>query len=289
MLTLENEILKVVVNAKGAELTSLFNKQTQLEYLWNADPAFWAKHSPVLFPIVGTLKNNQYRYEGKTYSLGRHGFAREMQFAVEDHQTDQATFQLEDTDATRKNYPFAFRFNIRYTLTENSLAITYHVVNPAKQLLYFSVGGHPAFAVPLTDSTAYEDYYLLFDKQENAPRWPISRDGLIETSPEILLQNSGRLALTKDLFSRDALVLKSLKSSLISLRSDKTVHGLQFDFPGFPFLGLWAAKGGDFVCIEPWCGIADSVNTSQELEEKEGINTLEPGGEFSRTWVVKVF
>jgi galactose mutarotase-like enzyme len=155
--------------------------------------------------------------------------------------------------------------------------------------LYFSVGGHPAFAVPLTKDTNYEDYYLVFDKQENTPRWPISNDGLIENTPDPLLQHSDRLPLTKELFSKDALVLKSLKSSLISVRSDKTEHGLRFDFPGFPFLGLWAAKGADFLCIEPWCGIADSVNTSQQLEEKEGINALEPGGEFSRTWIVKVF
>jgi galactose mutarotase-like enzyme len=289
MLTLENEILKVVINPKGAELTSLFHKETQLEYLWNGDPAFWAKHSPVLFPIVGTLRNNQYHYQGKSYFLGRHGFAREMQFAVHDHQPDQITFQLQDNNLTHQNYPFAFRFNIRYTLTENSLAVTYHVVNPAKQTLYFSVGGHPAFAVPLTKDTNYEDYYLVFDKQENTPRWPISNDGLIENTPDPLLQHSDRLPLTKELFSKDALVLKSLKSSLISVRSDKTEHGLRFDFPGFPFLGLWAAKGADFLCIEPWCGIADSVNTSQQLEEKEGINALEPGGEFSRTWIVKVF
>jgi len=289
MFTIESPLLKATINPKGAELTSLVHKEHSLEYMWSGDPAFWGKHSPVLFPIVGTLKANQYSYKGQSYSLSRHGFARDQQFAVESHTADAITFLIKSNEESLKVFPFAFEFRIGYTALEDSLAVTYEVTNPGKQELYFSVGGHPAFKVPLADGTGYEDYYLSFDQEEDAPRWPISPDGLIEAAPIPLLENSNRLSLTKALFQKDALVLKGLKSSRISLKSDKAPHGLSMDFPGFPFFGIWAAKDADFVCLEPWCGIADGVGSDQQLTSKEGINKL-PGKEvFTRTWTVRVF
>jgi galactose mutarotase-like enzyme len=135
----------------------------------------------------------------------------------------------------------------------------------------------------------YTNYYLSFNKKETAPRWLIAKDGLIDTAAEPLLENSDKLPLKKELFLRDAVVFKHLSSSIITLKSDRSAHGLQMDFPGFPFMGIWAAKNADFVCIEPWCGIADGVNASQQLTEKEGINRLLPADEFSRTWTVRVF
>jgi galactose mutarotase-like enzyme len=289
MITIENEQLKAIINPKGAELTQLFHKGHQLDYLWNGDPAFWAKHSPVLFPIVGTLKNNTYFYKGAAYQLPRHGFAREKQFAVDEQTGDTVTFLLQADDSTRPVFPFEFDFRLKYTLYKNALAVAYEVVNTGKETMYFSVGAHPAFKMPLVDGTAYTDYYLQFDHEETAPRWPISKDGLIEITPVPLLEHSNWLNLSKDLFLKDALVLKGMASSIVSLKSDKTEHGFQFDYPGFPFLGLWAFKNADFVCIEPWCGIADPVNASQQLEEKEGINTLAEGETFTRTWTVTMF
>ncbi|HTE24663.1 aldose 1-epimerase family protein [Flavitalea sp.] len=289
MITIENENLRVTINPKGAELTSIFNKETQLEYMWEGDPAIWGKYSPVLFPIIGTLKENLYRFNNKDYSLPRHGFARERIFSLEDHQQDECVFSLSGDEETMAVYPFEFRLRIKYALLQNTVAVSYEVQNPAKQPIYFSIGAHPAFKVPLSPGTIYEDYYLQFEKVETANRWPITKDGLIDSSPLPLLTANDRLPLSKNLFASDAIVFKSLKSSVLSLKSEKTPHGLEFSYAGFPYMGLWAAKGGDFVCIEPWCGIADPVNSDQLLEHKEGINKLAPGEKFVRTWTAKFF
>jgi galactose mutarotase-like enzyme len=139
------------------------------------------------------------------------------------------------------------------------------------------------------EGTEYNDYYLEFNQEETAPRWPISKDGLIETTPVPALEHTNKLPLKKDLFFNDALVLKGMTSSIVNLRSNKTPHGITFDYPGFPYLGIWAAKNADFVCIEPWCGIADIVGAGQDLREKEGINELAPGEQFRRTWTVSLF
>lgn len=289
MFTIENQQIRAVINAKGAELTQLVHKENQLDYMWGGDPAFWGKHSPVLFPIVGTVKNNTYIHNGKPYQLPRHGFARDKQFAVEEHNADTITFLLRNDAETMNVYPFTFEFRIRYTLFENSLAVTYEVVNTGKEVMYFSVGAHPAFKVPLVAGTAYTDYYLQFNQAETAPRWPISPDGLIEIASLPLLEKTNRLNLSKDLFQQDALVLKGMSSTIVTLGSDKTKHGFRFDYPGFPFLGIWAAKNADFVCIEPWCGIADSVTTNQQLDDKEGINKLTAEESFTRTWTVTMY
>jgi galactose mutarotase-like enzyme len=289
MFTIENQFVKATVQAKGAELTSLIHKATGLDYMWNGDPDFWAKHSPVLFPIVGTLKDNTYFHNGQSYQLPRHGFARERQFAVENTDTDSITFLLKDDPASKKVFPFEYEFRIKYTVAENGLAAAYEVKNTGKEDLYFSVGAHPAFRVPLEPGLDYTDYYLAFEKAETAPRWIVSPKGLIDIKSEPLLDNSSKLPLKKELFYRDAVVLKNLHSSIISLKTDKGKHGLTMDCPGFPYFGFWAAKNADFVCIEPWCGIADSVDTNQQLDQKEGINKLQPGDTFDRTWTVTVF
>lgn len=289
MFTIENQFVKATIQAKGAELTSLYSKENNLEYMWNGDPAFWAKHSPVLFPIVGQLKNNTYFHKGKSYSLPRHGFARERNFVVKEQNADAITFLLQDDEETRRVYPFAFELSIRYALSENGLGVAYQVKNSGDEDLYFSIGAHPAFKVPLESGLQYTDYYLSFDKNEMAPRWLIADEGTIENASQPFLQNTNKMPLSKELFLRDAVVFKNLNSSIITLKSDKGKHALQMDFPGFPFMGIWAAKQADFVCIEPWCGIADNVNASQQLTEKEGINKLIAGEEFTRSWKVRVF
>jgi len=289
MVTIENDILKAQINPLGAELNSLYHKQFQREYMWSGDPAYWSKHSPILFPIVGTLKNNQYIHNGKTYEMGRHGFAREKIFLEEERTADSVVFLLKSDESTLRIFPFEFELRIRYQLRKSQLNVTYEIGNMGRELLLFSVGGHPAFALPLTDDTDYNDYYLEFEKAETVGRWPISPDGLIEKEPVELLNNTHQLPLTKELFQKDALVFKDLASTEVSLRSDKSDRGLWFDFADFPYLGIWAAKNADFICIEPWCGIADDVDSRQELRYKEGINKLPPGQLFSRTWVVELF
>lgn len=286
---LENESIQVGIKSMGAELYSVRHKKFHLEYMWSGDPAVWGKTSPVLFPIVGTLKENKYTYKGTAYSLSRHGFAREQDFKVMDQSKTEATFAITSDAGTLLKYPFPFRLSMHYKISGGLLEVAYKVENTGTEEMYFSLGAHPAFAVPLEKGVQYDDYYLIFDQRESAPRWPISVAGLIESTPQSLLNNSDMLSLNKNLFSQDALVLKHLKSKSVSLKSGKGSHGLDFDFASFPYLGIWAAKGGDFVCIEPWCGIADSVTHDQELTRKEGIEKLAAGSEWKRSWKVNFF
>ncbi|TDH22975.1 aldose 1-epimerase family protein [Segetibacter sp. 3557_3] len=289
MIQISNENLLVQVSPKGAELQSIANKETGLEYLWSGDPAFWPKKSPVLFPIVGGLKNNTYTFNDKSYNLGRHGFARDMAFTVTAQSSGQVTFTLESNEQSRLVYPFEFRFSITYTIIDNAVQVTYLVENKVTGNMYFSVGAHPAFRVPLVDGTSYEDYYLQFEKVENAGRFPLSPEGLIELTAEPYLSSTNQLPLKKSLFEKDALVFKNLQSNSITICTSKAEHGVRLSYEDFPYMGIWAAKGADFVCIEPWCGIADSVNASRKLEEKEGINTLASGQTFTRSYTINTW
>lgn len=288
MPELKNDKLRVVVAEKGAELQNIVRTDLGQEYLWHAGPE-WAKKSPVLFPIVGTLKNNSYTYKGKQYTLGRHGFARDKVFALTAQTDHQLTFTLKDSEDTLKVYPFHFTFQVVYTLLDTGLKVTYAVENTGKDTMYFSVGAHPAFKVPLTEGTGYEDYYLAFNEEENDGVWPLSPEGLIEVTPEPFLVKTHKLSLKHSLFYNDALVFKTLASNMIELKSDKSPRGLKLQYDGFPYMGIWAAKDADFVCIEPWNGIADSVNASGEIAGKEGIHILEPGKHFERSWTVTVY
>lgn len=289
MVNIENDVLTVIINEQGAELDRIYHKKFSLDYLWEADPAFWAKKSPVLFPIVGGLKNNKYIFEGWSYELGRHGFARESLFKLVDHSNTSASFKLSSSEKTRAVYPFDFSFFVNYALNGDSLTVTFRVENTGSRLMYFSVGGHPAFKVPLEENSSYEDYYLEFSELEDAGRWPLTKDGLIKASPLPLLENERKLNLSKELFAEDALVFKNLRSDSVALKSTTAGHGIHFSFPGFPFFGIWAARNADFVCIEPWCGLADSELTTQQLTEKEGIQLLEQGANFERSWTVTMF
>ncbi|HEX6892262.1 MAG TPA: aldose 1-epimerase family protein [Chryseolinea sp.] len=288
-VTLENKDLVVKVRSKGAELFSVFNRDTGLDYMWGGDPAFWGKTSPVLFPIVGTLKDDKFIFEGNGYALSRHGFARDASFEVTTLADDKARFTLKSDEGSLKKYPFSFSLAIVYSLKDNFLHVEYSVENNGTGDMYFSLGAHPAFKVPLMEATRYEDYYLEFNIKETASRWPISTKGLIEEKPIPFLNHSDRIALSKKLFFDDAIVLKHLSSNCISLKSAAHSHGLDFYYDGFPYIGLWAAPNADFVCIEPWCGIADSVNHDQNFTTKEGIEKIGPASSWSRMWKVRFY
>lgn len=285
---LENQHLKASFSSKGAELQSLIKKSNGINYLWRGDAKFWGKHSPILFPIVGALKDNTYRYQGKAYHLPRHGFARDMDFDVQQTDDDTVVFTFSSCAATLAVYPFDFKLSVSYRLQGSVIFCTYRVENPAQTNLYFSIGGHPAFAVPLAQGLGYNQYELYFnaDKTLNCC---LLADGLISGEvKQIPLQNNV-LPLQYRLFYNDALVFKDLKSSTITLRTNHGTHGLNFNFEGFSFFGIWAAKDADFVCLEPWCGIADAVMHNQELKDKEGIVCLPPAGDWQRTWHVDCF
>jgi galactose mutarotase-like enzyme len=287
MIKIENDFLIVKAKAEGAELTSIFNKKTNLEYLWQAGKE-WAKHAPVLFPIVGQLKDNSYFYNGESFSLERHGFARSQEFGVRSSKQHMMEFVLNSSDETLKIFPFQFELKIIYSIVDDKLNVRYEVKNADSKKMLFSIGAHPAFKIPLTETDSYEDFFLEFNQNEFAERWKL-QNGLIADKKEIVLINTNKLPLKKSLFYNDALVFKSLKSDLISIKSQKSNHGLHFCFKGFPYFGIWAAKDADFVCLEPWNGIADSVNHNQQLENKEGIMHLEPGKTFTCEYAIETF
>lgn len=285
---IENDFLKAGIAAQGAELQSIIDKKKGIEYMWSGDTEFWAKKSPVLFPIVGTLKENTFYYNHNAYHLPRHGFARTMLFKLVKKDGEGLVFSITSNEDTLKVYPFEFELQLIYTLYENQLKVTYKVINPSKENIYFSIGAHPAFKVPIFEGDNYNDYRLEFNKIEQADRWPISGEGLIETLPVPFLNNEQIIPLKKDLFYKDAIVFKHLESDTVKLISVKNNNGIEFGFKGFPFLGIWAAKDADFVCIEPWCGIADSTDSNRVFIEKEGINALDGGDFFERFWTVRI-
>lgn len=286
---ISNDYLSVSISNKGAELQSIVHQLTGLEYMWCGNPDFWGKKSPVLFPIVGGLKNGHYHYNQTSYQLGRHGFARDRFFQVTEQSSDTIQFTLVADAESLLVYPFQFLFSVRYSLKENSIHVTYHVENTDAPEIYFSVGAHPAFAVPLVKETVFEDYYLQFNKKETTGIWPLSADGLLKEAPVPFFQHNDTIPLHKSLFHGDALVFKSLESDSISILSHKHSHGLHLTYHNFPYMGIWSARDADFVCIEPWCGIADHVNASGEIDTKEGINRLNRGEYFERNWSVTVF
>eukprot|EP01035_Chromulina_nebulosa_P017443 gene17443-22995_t len=259
--------------------------------MWSGDSKYWGKKSPVLFPIVGGLKDNKYIYNGKTFQLSRHGFARDQVFTYDQSKSTEsvAYFYIESSNETFINYPFTFKFTIKYSLTSNRLDVSYIIENHSESTLLFSVGAHPAFKVPLVDGTTYNDWVIEFSSSEDAGTWPLTASGLIESNPIPLINNSNTLPLTKELFYNDALIFKNLKSDNLAIKSTKSYNGIKVSFPGFPYLGIWAAKDADFVCIEPWLGIADSVNSNNILAEKEGIISINKSAVYTATWTAEFY
>lgn len=288
--TIQNQYLKVGVASKGAELQEIYSLTTNLHYLWSGDANFWGKKSPILFPIVGGLKNNEYTYKGQTYKLTRHGFARDMEFELVQQDEHSLVLKLSHSNETLKLYPFKFDLLVNYTVEKNTIRCTYNVINTDEnEDMLFSIGAHPAFHVPLLCTTKFGDWHLQFSQQENAPIYPLTNEGLIKQNAIPFLQNAQHLSLKKELFYTDALVFKQLKSNEIKLQSEIAENGFTFRFSQFPYFGIWAAKDAPFVCLEPWCGIADNEHTSGKLEEKEGIISLAASKIFSQFWEVEVY
>lgn len=287
MIYLENDFIKAGFSTKGAELQQLLNLKTGEDYLWKGDPAFWGKFSPILFPIVGGLKNDTYTYQGESFKLSRHGFARDKQFILETQSADELVFILTDSPETLAVYPFKFKLAIRYKLSDSNLTCSYEVSNTDDKNLLFSIGGHPAFSVNTANGVAYSDYYLHFNNDSVIEYHEIDHDLISDSTHTINLEN-GKLNLSHELFYNDALVFKTLKSDKITLCNSKNGNKIDFLFTDFPYFGIWAAKDADFICLEPWCGIADVVGHNSALEDKEGIVQLGADQTFTRTWTVSI-
>lgn len=284
---LTSERLHIAVAARGAELQRIHSPITNLDYLWPGDARFWNRRAPLLFPIVGALRHNAYRHQGRTYCLPRHGFARDQQFDVLQHDAVSATFVLHSQGRFREQYPFDFSLYVSYQLADASLKVTYEVLNPGAATMYFSIGAHPAFRLPLTADTRYDDWYLAFEQPQTLDRWLLNEEGLL-AGREPFLQQESIIRLSKPLFYRDALILQPQTSSVM-LKSDRAEHGLRLDFPEFPYLGIWAAPDADFVCLEPWHGHADPVWATGNLDEKPGMISLPPGQRFAASWSAVFF
>jgi galactose mutarotase-like enzyme len=288
MAVLENEFLKVEINAMGAELTSVYNKTTQTEHLWQADPNFWGSHAPNLFPIVGAVINDELLVEGNVYPMARHGFARKSEFILLESDEVHAVFSLPGSEKTIHVYPYKFDFQVLFNLIGNALRITYKLISHDRKNIFFSVGGHPALSVPFNAGENYEDYYIEFEIEEKLVRHHISPEGFFtgETTP---VPNPGnRIYLKKDMFENDALVFKNLKSREVCIRSDKHGESVSVQFPHFNYLGIWARGGGNFICIEPWLGCADTVGKHVDISEKEAIQQLEPGHVFEAAYFISL-
>lgn len=291
MKTLTNDFLTVQINPLGAELQSVIDNHSQHEYLWQADPAVWKRHAPVLFPIVGALKDAQYTYQGQTYPMGQHGFARDREFAVVTQSETAITFRLTDDEESRKVYPFAFALEVSYRLDNNQLHVGYQVTNPASEApLYFSIGGHPGFNIPLSDDTTFEDYYFGFEPRKSQVTIPLTEGG-VDYAHRTLAATDVNQRLTHDTFKNDAVIYELQGKTKFVIRSDKTKHGVSVSMPNAKYLGVWSPypTTGEFVCIEPWWGIADTVDASGELTEKLGINKLDPQGTFSEGYTISIF
>jgi galactose mutarotase-like enzyme len=277
MLSIQNASFKISVTKIGAELCSLFSKSQNTEFIWQANPSIWGSHAPVLFPIIGCLKDGEFLFEGSSYSVPKHGFIRnntalESKIVAENCIEFSSTFN----EDSLKNYPFKYEFILRYILQDNGVKVEHTIINHDTQKpMFFSLGGHPGCNCPFFENENYEDYFIEFEVPETDETWLVSKEGLIENESIPFLNNSKTLPLRKDLFAKDALIFKNLKSNHVSLKSKNHGIALTVDISEFEYLGLWAKPNAPFICIEPWLGISDAINTNQYFTKKEGIQRLD--------------
>lgn len=293
-VTLKNENLKIEVNLHGAELKSLYKIDTDTEYLWCADPAYWNRTSPVLFPFVGGVKNGVYRHEGVEYKIGQHGFARDKDFTLVSQTEDTVWFALDDDEESRKIYPFAFHLEIGYQLLKDGVKVMWKVKNPAQTEMYFSIGAHPAFNCPLHAGESQTDYSVhLQDREGNDVRSFVNtifgQGGTVTTEHETVELEDGALPITEHTFDNDAKVIENSQVQRVALRDGKGQEYLAVEFDS-PLVGIWSPpkKNAPFICIEPWYGRCDSEVFGGELKDREWEQVLGAGEEFSAEYKIFV-
>lgn len=286
-LQIQNDHLIAQINFCGAELSRLYSKQFDREILWNADPAYWQRHAPVLFPFVGKLKNGQYEHEGNTYHLGQHGFARDQEFTLAEQSDSHCTLELIASEKTKTLYPFNFCLRTTFTLSESTLKTHYTVENKDNGELYFSLGAHPAFNCPMKNNKL-EDYQLTFEKTENTQTLLLDSSGLLSDEKSDFLTNENTVNLNDEIFENDALMFTDLASNALTISSKKDEVTVKVSWENFPYLGVWKPIDAPFLCIEPWLGIADFNTASGKLSEKFGIVKLDKGSNFKASYDIKI-
>ena len=287
--TIENEYLKCEIDLHGAEVKSLIRKSDGREMMWCGDPAYWGRTSPVLFPFVGAVKDKTYRYDGKTYTIGQHGFARDKDFTLESQTETEIWFQLTESEDTLAIYPFRFVLQIGYRLEESALRVMWKVTNPSEKELWFSIGAHPAFAIP-----SLEGHLLrLFDQKgiplEKCDNRVFGKDGCVSCQFDEILVMDGYLPLTESLFDGDALVMEEGQLGRVDLLDENrnTLVSLSFDAP---VVGIWSPphKNAPFVCIEPWYGRCDDEEYNGELQERDYECMITGGDTFDVEYTITV-
>lgn len=289
--TIENDYLKVSVNDHGAELYSIFDKIHNREVIWQADPAYWKRHAPVLFPNVGRHFENHYRIGETEYPSKQHGFARDSEFTCVDMTTDSITHKLKSSDATKENYPYDFELKIKHVLEKNQVSVCWEVVNHSNKPMYFTIGGHPAFNVPAVGSADNkEDYLLTFDEQKSLTYLlldPASGTTLPDQTQTLELTD-GTCHIDAHMFDHDALIFDNQIEKAGIAFPDGTPY-LELTCHRFPNFGIWSVPGSSFVCLEPWMGRCDDCGFTGDLSEKANINKLDVDEIFNASYEIKIY
>ena len=294
MITLTAADVTVKIDPLGAQLASL--KKGELEYLWQADPAFWAASAPVLFPTIGALKDQKTLIDGKSYFMHKHGFAREELFQVQEQSTSRAVFSLRDNARTREQYPYSFQFSVTFSLENNSLTTSYTCRNLGEKDMYYMAGGHPAFNCPPkidfsknSPTERFTDCYLQFECPETLCMPRILPDGIVDLDDRLpVFQQQKELPLRRDLFYNDTLLFTHLKSRWVKMLDRKTGYGVKVSFSEMKYLAVWTPNQVEapFLCIEPWMGLPDCADTDGVFSHKHGIRHLSPGEEATVSFVI---
>jgi galactose mutarotase-like enzyme len=277
LIHIASESLAAAINPHGAELTHLRDAEGR-ELMTNADPAFWTGHAPILFPIVGAVRDDRYRLDGETYHLAKHGFARRSTFAVFEHEADRAVFLLEASAETLAVYPRAFALRLTYAIAGATLSITAEIENrETTRSMPASFGFHPAFAWPLPYGKPRAEHHIVFAKDEPEALRALTPGGLIVPEERASPLEDGRtLHLRDDLFTNDALIWDAVRAQSVRYGADSGPH-LRVDFADTPMLGIWTKPGAAYICIEPWHGIADPTGFDGDFTAKPGVCAVAPG------------
>ena len=282
-------MLKIQTKKEGAELTSIqYNDKEMLfqgaQVLDSNGNTFWKRQAPILFPIVGQLKNSKTKIEGKTYEMSQHGFARDMKFEEISKTENEHHYMLKYNEETLKKYPYKFELHVIYEIEKDTLIVTYKVKNVDEKSIYFGLGGHPAFDCNYSNG----EYEIAFSENEDEIEFLKLKDGLIDTEIADNILEDNKIYLKENTFDNDAVIMKNIKSNKVVLQNHKTNKKiLEFDFTGFPYLALWSKKGAPFVCIEPWQNTADRIDSTQIYKDKENIIKLEKNKEFECKYSIK--
>lgn len=290
MQTLHNDVLTVEVSAHGAELQSIRKGST--EYLWQGDPAYWGRRSPVLFPIVGSVWEKKYRVDGREYELGQHGFARDMDFELISASDTEVRYRLAYSSETLEKYPYPFILEIAYKLHDNVLDVIWEVENPAESEMFFQIGAHPAFIYPDYGQQKMERGYLVFDHTEGLECIRIKEKGCVDavTRYPLEIPSDGCLPLTKETFDAiDTIMLQDSQVSMVEMRRADASPWLRVRFDA-PVVGIWSPPGkvAPFICLEPWYGRCDEVGYVGEFKDKEWMNRLGPGEKFASVYKIEI-